>query len=110
RARPARARARRVLWRRADLARDARAAADDPGVLAAARAVLAPDRVQPDRPADLRVRDLGRAQVVLHAFGGPGRKARARRAAPGGRPGARRSLRRRLHRPPARELPAGRAP
>ena len=42
------------------LAGDAAAPADDPGVRPAARAVPAADRVQPDRPAEARVRDLGR--------------------------------------------------
>ena len=81
-ARRARARARRLLRRRAGLVGDARAAADDPRVRPPARAVPAPDRGEPDGSADLGVRDLGRPQGLLRALGRPGRPARARRARP----------------------------
>ena len=53
------------------------------------------------------LRDLGRRARVLHVLGRPGRPARARHLRAGGRAGARRDERRRLHRPPARQLPPG---
>ena len=74
-----------------------------------AGAVPAADRGQPDRPADLRVRDLGRPEAVLRPLGRPGRPARPRPAPAVRRRRARRRLRRRLHGPPARQLPPGRA-
>src|SRR5206468_2836405 len=75
-----------------------------------ARAVPAPDRGEPDRPARLRVRDVGRPEALLRPLGRSVRAARPRAPAARGRPRARRRLRRRLHRPAARELPPGRAP
>src|SRR5581483_806725 len=91
------------------VAGDARAAADDRGVRSPARAVPPADRVQPHRPAQARVRDVGGGALVLRPLGGPRRPARPRAAAARGRqrPGCR--LRRRLHRAAARQLPPGRA-
>ena len=109
RARRARGAGRGLLRRRADLGGDARAAADDPRLLAAARAVPAADRGEPDGPARLGLRDLGRPEALLRPLGRSGRAARARRARARRRRGGGRALRRRLHRPAARQLPAGRA-
>ncbi len=101
-------RARGLLRGRAGLGGDAPAAADDPCVRPPARAVSAPDRGEPDGSADLGVRDLGRPQGLLRSLGRPRRPARARGARPvRGRPD--RALRRRLHGPPARQLPPGRS-
>ena len=105
-ARRARARARRARPH----ADDATPARDDRGLRPPARAVRAPDRGQPDRPADEPLRDLARASGVLHLLGRAGGPARARHLRPGRRPRARRSKRRRLHGPPARELRPGPAP
>ena len=55
------------------------------------------------------LRAVGRRQAVLRALGRPVRTARARRAAPARRSGARRGERLRVHRASARELPPGRA-
>ena len=79
-----------LLRRRARMARDARAPADDPRVRAAARAVRPADRGEPHGPADLRVRDLGRPEGLLRPLGRPGRAARARPPAARGRRGVRR--------------------
>ena len=92
-------------------------------VRAAARAVRAPDRGQPRRPARQPLRDLGAAARLLRAVGRPRRRARARRlrrgdaradravgldlhgaAARRALPGRRRGPRRRAR------LPAGRGP
>ena len=54
-----------------------------------------------------RVRDLGRRALVLHLLGRAGGATRARHLRAGGRAGARRHVGRRLHRPPARQLPPG---
>ena len=83
---------------RGDVAGAAERAADGPRVRPAARAVPAADRGEPDGPADRRVRDVGRPEAVLRPLGRPVRPARARRAAPARRPGARRCERLGLHR------------
>ena len=105
----ARARAGRLLRRRADLARAGRAPADDRGIRPPARAVPAADRGESHGPARRVIRDLGRPALVLRPLGRPGRPARARAAAADPRGGSPRGVRRRLHRAPARQLPAGRA-
>ena len=46
------------------VAGDARASADDPRLRPPARAVPAPDRGEPDGPAHLRVRDVGRPEAT----------------------------------------------
>ncbi len=63
-------------------------AADAARVRAAARAVRAPDRGQPRRPARQPLRDLGAAARLLRAVGRPRRRARARRVRRGRRPRA----------------------
>src|SRR5206468_2517820 len=78
------------------------AAADDSRVRAAARALPAADRGQPDGSACGRVRALGRPARVLPAFRRPGRAARAR-----GRPSTA-DTHRRAHRARRRPLRAGR--
>ena len=75
----------------------------------AARAVRAADRGEPDGPADRRVRDVGRPEVVLRPLGRSVRADGARCAAPARRSRARRCERLGLHRAAARQLPPGRA-
>ncbi len=91
------------------LARASQRPADRARVRPPARAVPAADRGEPDRPARRRVRDLGGREAVLRPLRRPVRAARPRRPAPARRRRARGRERLRVHGPPARQLPPGRA-
>src|SRR3954470_6928648 len=71
---------------------DGRAPADYPCLLAAARAVPAPDRGQSDGSARDGLRDLGRPEALLRPLRRPGRAAGARRDRPRRRRGGGRAV------------------
>src|SRR5829696_9859093 len=85
-------------------------ARDDRRLRAPTRPFSAPDRGEPDRPAQDPLRHLGGGAGVLHLLGRSGGPPRSRRLPTRGTRRASATERLDLHGPPARQLPPGPAP